>query len=89
MKRRLAQELKVRVFNPLYTEHGWQSPYTVIEVITDDMPFLVDSMRMELNRMGLTIHLMIHMGGMCVVRDEQGEIINILSFDDQHSLKQY
>ncbi len=85
MKRRFAQELKVRVFNPLYTEHGWQSPYTVIEVITDDMPFLVDSMRMELNRMGLTIHLMIHMGGMCVVRDEQGEIINILSFEDQHS----
>jgi glutamate dehydrogenase len=51
---------KLRVFNPTIEEHGWQSPHTVIEIVNDDMPFLVDSVTMEVNRHGLTIHLIIH-----------------------------
>ncbi|HEX2238948.1 MAG TPA: hypothetical protein VHJ19_11630, partial [Gammaproteobacteria bacterium] len=50
----------IRVYNPNKQEHGWQSPHTVVEIVTDDMPFLVDSVSMELNRHGLTIHLIIH-----------------------------
>src|SRR5215470_8649413 len=34
---------KLRVFNPTVEEHGWQSTHTVIEMVNDDMPFLVDS----------------------------------------------
>lgn len=84
MTRRQPNELKVRVFNPHYDEHGWQSNHTIIEVVTDDMPFLVDSMRMEINRMGLTAHLMIHMGGMEVVRDKNGQIKDVLAFAENH-----
>ncbi|HEY8459952.1 MAG TPA: NAD-glutamate dehydrogenase, partial [Blastocatellia bacterium] len=51
---------KLRVFNPTIEEHGWQSRHTVIEIVNDDMPFLVDSVTMEVNRHGLTIHLIIH-----------------------------
>jgi glutamate dehydrogenase len=51
---------KVRVFNPSVAEHGWQSTHTVIEVVNDDMPFLVDSVAMEVNRHGLTLHLTVH-----------------------------
>lgn len=51
---------KVRVFNPTIGEHGWQSTHTVIEIVNDDMPFLVDSVTMEVNRCGLTLHLIIH-----------------------------
>jgi glutamate dehydrogenase len=51
---------KVRVFNPAIDEQGWQSTHTVVEVVTDDMPFLVDSVTMEVNRHGLTLHLFIH-----------------------------
>ena len=51
---------KLRVFNPTIAEHGWQSTHTIIEMVNDDMPFLVDSVTMEVNRHGLTLHLIIH-----------------------------
>src|ERR671910_411781 len=53
-------QAKVRVYNPQIEQHGWQSTHTVVEVVTDDMPFLVDSVSMALNRLGLLIHLTIH-----------------------------
>ena len=51
---------RVRVFNPTLEEHGWQSTHTIIEIVNDDMPFLVDSVTMEVNRHGLTLHLIVH-----------------------------
>ncbi|GGJ84066.1 NAD-glutamate dehydrogenase [Pseudomonas matsuisoli] len=47
---------EVRVYNPDYEKHGWRSTHTVVEVLHQDMPFLVDSVRMELNRNGYAIH---------------------------------
>ena len=47
---------KVRVFNP--TE--WPVEHTVIEVVNDDMPFLVDSVSAEINRRDRKIHLLLH-----------------------------
>jgi len=51
---------RVRVFNPTMEEHGWQSTHTIVEIVNDDMPFLVDSVVMEANRHGLTLHLVMH-----------------------------
>ncbi|HNA69328.1 MAG TPA: NAD-glutamate dehydrogenase, partial [Rhodocyclaceae bacterium] len=51
---------RLRVYNPRPEEHGWQSTHTVIEIVSEDMPFLVDSITMEVNRQGLTLHLIIH-----------------------------
>ena len=45
-------------------------------MVTDDMPFLVDSLVMELNRHGASIHLMVH-PILHVVRDAQGLLIEI------------
>jgi len=59
-RKREARQARVRVFNPTIAEHGWQSTHTVIEIVNDDMPFLVDSVTMEVNRNGLTLHLIIH-----------------------------
>jgi glutamate dehydrogenase len=67
---------KLRVYNPRFEEHGWQSTHTVIEVVQDDMPFLVDSMIMEINRQGLAQHLIIH-PVMKVVRDAEGVLQHI------------
>ena len=53
-------EAKVRVYNPQIEQHGWQSTHTTIEIVTDDMPFLVDSVTMAINRLGMIIHLVIH-----------------------------
>src|SRR5215510_13176549 len=57
---RAAGRLKVRVLSPTVAEHGWASRHSVIEVVNDDMPFLVDSTTMEINRQGLTLHLILH-----------------------------
>ncbi|GAA0345195.1 NAD-glutamate dehydrogenase [Bowmanella denitrificans] len=50
----------IRVFNPEIAKHGWQSSHTIIEIIVDDMPFLVDSVRMAINRLSITAHLLLH-----------------------------
>ncbi len=71
LKHREAGEDKVRVYNPVQDEHGWQSTHTIVEVVCDDMPFLVDSVHMALDRCELTVHLLIH-PVMYVQRDDQG-----------------
>jgi glutamate dehydrogenase len=50
------QAPKIQVFNPDLEEHGWLCPHTVLMVLQRDMPFLVDSIRMELNRRNIAIH---------------------------------
>jgi glutamate dehydrogenase len=51
---------KIRAYNPVRERDGWASTHTVVEIVNDDMPFLVDSVTMEVNRQGLTLHLLVH-----------------------------
>ena len=51
---------KMRIFNPKLAEDGWEAASTVIEFVNDDMPFLVDSIAMEINRQGIAIQLVLH-----------------------------
>jgi glutamate dehydrogenase len=74
---RAAGETKVNVYNPDFEQHGWQSPHTVIEIISDDMPFIVDSVTMELGRQGYGIDLVIH-PVVRVRRDSSGELLEVL-----------
>src|SRR5713226_7091338 len=67
---------KLRAYNPVREQHGWHSTHTVVEIVNDDMPFLVDSVTMEVNRQGLTLHLVIH-PVLRVVRDAKGELLSI------------
>ena len=64
------------MFNPTLEEHGWQSTHTIIEIVNDDMPFLVDSVTMEVNRHGLTLHLIIH-PLLLVDRDAEGTLLGL------------
>lgn len=50
----------IKVYNPEVAKYGWESPHTIIEVIQTDMPFMVDSIRMALNRMGINSQLLLH-----------------------------
>ncbi|MBY4677995.1 NAD-glutamate dehydrogenase [Marinobacterium arenosum] len=70
MQKRKPDQAKVRVFNPDYEQFGWQSTHTVIEVLHAYMPFIVDSLRMELNRRNLTIHA-IHNAVLTLKRDQR------------------
>ena len=78
--RREPGEWKVRIYNPLFEEHGWQSTHTVIEMVNDDMPFLVDSARMEINHQGYAIHMILH-PVIKVRRDAEGRLTDILPPD--------
>ena len=75
---RARSQCKVRVFNPDFGQHGWQSTHTVIEIVQDDMPFLVDSVRLDINRHGFLVHHIIHLGGMRVLRNDKHQIVEIL-----------
>ena len=79
-RQRTPGEAKVRVYNPRFEEHGWQTTHTVVEMVNDDMPFLVDSTKMEINRQGYGIHLMIH-PVIKVRRDPEGWLVEVLSRD--------
>jgi glutamate dehydrogenase len=68
---------KLRVYNPQSQKDGWESTHTVIELVNDDMPFLVDSVTMEVNRQGLTLHLIIQ-PVMNTKRDANGGLTEIL-----------
>ncbi|MEM7498316.1 MAG: NAD-glutamate dehydrogenase [Pseudomonadota bacterium] len=53
-------QAKVRVYNPNMAEHGWSSRHTIVEIVNDDMPFLVDSTTVLLTDQGLGIHVLLH-----------------------------
>ncbi|CAI8866676.1 NAD-glutamate dehydrogenase [Pseudomonas soli] len=68
---------QVRVYNPDYERHGWQSTHTVVEVLHHDLPFLVDSVRTELNRRGYSIHTL-QTTVLSVRRGAKGELVELL-----------
>jgi glutamate dehydrogenase len=75
-RKREPGKARIRVFNPTLEEHGWQTTHTIIEIVNDDMPFLVDSVTMEVNRHGLTLHLIIH-PLILVSRDTDGTLLGL------------
>ncbi|NBE80438.1 NAD-glutamate dehydrogenase [Micromonospora rubida] len=62
-QQRVPGELKLRIHEPDADQH-----HTVIEIVTDDMPFLVDSVTALLNAHHLDVHLLVH--PLVVVRRE-------------------
>lgn len=67
----------VRVHTPTVEENGWTSSHSVVEVVTDDMPFLVDSVTNELSRQNRGIHVVIH-PQIVVRRDIAGQLVEVL-----------
>ena len=72
-KKRRPGAPRIHVYNPDPEQHGWESTHTVVQIVTDDLPFLVDSVAMAINRLGLTTHLIIH-PLFYAKRDDRGEI---------------
>ncbi|MGW9498462.1 NAD-glutamate dehydrogenase [Streptomyces prasinus] len=68
----------VRVHTPTVEENGWTCSHSVVEVVTDDMPFLVDSVTNELTRQSRGIHVVIH-PQVVVRRDLTGQLIEVLA----------
>ncbi|MEO8653059.1 MAG: NAD-glutamate dehydrogenase domain-containing protein, partial [Ramlibacter sp.] len=67
---------KVRIFSPTPGEDGWRTRHSAIQIVNDDMPFLVDSTTLEINRQGLTLHLLVH-PIYAVERDAAGKLVSM------------
>lgn len=67
---------KTRVYNPTLEEDGWLSPHTVVAVLKKDMPFLVDSIRMEMNRRDIAIHA-VKSTVVAIKRDAGGNLLEL------------
>ena len=68
----------VRIFTPSVEADGWSAEgRSVVEVVTDDMPFLVDSVTMALAKDGHDVHLVIH-PQLVVRRDVAGHLQEVL-----------
>ncbi|KAF5283786.1 hypothetical protein FQR65_LT13702 [Abscondita terminalis] len=78
---RLPGKANIRVFNPSFEKDGWESKYSIVQIVAEDKPFLVDSTRMEINRQGFNIFFNIHFGNIKLRRDKQGKVIEILPYD--------
>nr|WP_026359973.1 NAD-glutamate dehydrogenase [Amycolatopsis nigrescens] len=66
----------VRLLNPTTAEDGWTREATVVQVVTDDMPYLVDSVAAQFSRDGVQVHRIVH-PIVVVSRDLTGELLEI------------
>ena len=66
----------MRLFNASLKDNGWESPHTVLQVVNDDMPFLVDSVTMKLAEMGIGVHVLGH-PVVPMRRDKAGKLLAV------------
>ena len=85
---RLPGQAKIRVYNPSLEKDGWETKYSVVQLVTEDKPFLVDSTRMEVNRQGFDIYFSVHLGNIKLRRNQQGKVVEVLPYDTALADKQ-
>ncbi len=69
-------DVLVRVLSPKGDRDGWRTERSVLMFVTDDIPFLVDTVRMVLDRHGLGIHLLVY-PTLAFVRNDDDEIVRL------------
>ncbi|ODU45294.1 MAG: glutamate dehydrogenase [Lysobacteraceae bacterium SCN 69-123] len=75
MRERRPGAPKLRIFNTQASE-GWDSAHTVVQIVNDDMPFLVDSVSMAVAACELQLHAIIH-PVLQVQRDPGGHVLGL------------
>ncbi len=50
----------LRVFNPTLKSDGWESTHTIVQAVTLNRPYLVDTLTMVVNELGFANHIVIH-----------------------------
>ena len=83
LHRRLAVERStgsalVRVCTPTSEADGWPAARSLVQIVADDMPFLVTSVTAELARQGQAIHLVVH-PQLQVRRDPTGHLLDVMT----------
>ncbi|WP_284258009.1 NAD-glutamate dehydrogenase [Acidocella aquatica] len=76
MQHRPSSNANIRVFNPRGSEQGWGTSYAIIEIVNDDMSFLVDSVLGVLQSFDQPVQWLVH-PILCVTRDQNGVLDKI------------
>jgi glutamate dehydrogenase len=79
---RRSGQARLRIYNPTEEEHGYASAYTFVEMVNDDMPFLVNSVSAAINRHDLSVHITVH-PIIRVQRNADGKITDICRPDSE------
>lgn len=77
-------QIKIRVYNPSLEIDGFENSYTLIDIINNDMPFLVDSIVSYLDKQGIKIKNIIH-PIISVNRDKNGNLIDFSESKESYS----
>lgn len=78
---------KIRIFTPDPKKAGFRRHRVVVELLNDDMPFLVDSVTAELNRLGFTVFETIH-PILSVKRDAKGSFKGLAGEDEKSAARE-
>ena len=84
-------QIKIRVFNPDPAKDGWESQHSVLQLVTDDRAFLVDSLGAAVNTENLSVHLTVH-PLLRLHRDNRGRITRLLARNEtsaSHALESH
>lgn len=60
LNKRKEGELLLRTFNADKERDGWVCRHTIVEMVNDDMPFLVDTANMVMQELNIGVHLIVH-----------------------------
>jgi glutamate dehydrogenase len=76
IRQRAPGTAKVRVYEPTRPPGATHPTQTIIDIVNDDMPFLVDSVRGALERNGAELQLLIH-PILEIERDPSGQLLSL------------
>jgi len=85
-QQRQSGEALVRVYSPTHEDAGWQSRHSVVEVVADEMPFLIDSITAALGVDAVGVHFANHVS-LNIERDSAGDVTGCAASDDSGSTR--
>ncbi|MCP8688886.1 NAD-glutamate dehydrogenase [Marinobacterium sedimentorum] len=82
LQQRRSGTIEVAVYNPDPARDQWHSDHSIIEILMDDMPFIVASSITELARLGIGIHQQAY-PVLHLRRDADGRLLDFCASGDQ------
>ncbi|MDA0901921.1 MAG: NAD-glutamate dehydrogenase [Proteobacteria bacterium] len=83
-KNRKSGDVKIRLYNPVKKKDGFETSYTILDIVNDDMPFLVDSTIIQFDKANIEIKNIIHpiLSG---IRSKKGDLEGFSNADNAGS----
>ncbi len=72
----------IRMFKPQKAKHGWTSDHWALQIMMEDMPFIVDSVRTELSQQGISVYDTVH-PVLQVKRTKAGKLSRLLEAEEE------